>query len=95
MLTALSKRIKACAGIEDSNHQIIRWTRACGVTMIQIDAGSERSQPLERCHVPCKAPMARPAFDQMSIGASVRVAAHGFRKASWLLAADAAGDDGM
>ena len=40
-----------------------------------------------------KAPMDRPAFDQMSIGASVRVAAHGFRKASWLLAADAAGDD--
>lgn len=27
--------------------------------------------------------MDRPAFDQMSIGASVRVAAHGFRKESW------------
>eukprot|EP00435_Cladocopium_sp_Y103_P004325 s1524_g1.t1 len=31
------------------------------------------------------APMDRPAFDQMSIGASVRVAAHGFRKDGWFI----------
>ena len=58
--------------------------------------GLQRSQPVVfETMLPRKAPMDRPAFDQMSVGASVRVAAHGFRKASWLLAADAAGDDGM
>ncbi|CAK9061571.1 unnamed protein product [Durusdinium trenchii] len=32
-----------------------------------------------------RAPMDRPAFDQMSIGASVRVAAHGFFKDGWFI----------
>eukprot|EP00913_Durusdinium_trenchii_P033674 g31523.t1 len=32
-----------------------------------------------------EAPMDRPAFDQMSIGASVRVAAHGFFKDGWFI----------
>lgn len=63
------------------------WTGVVSMTddTIRVRTGMLWGEVMRVLWEKNKAPMDRPAFDAMSIGASVRVAAHGFRKDGWFI----------
>ncbi|CAJ1347420.1 unnamed protein product, partial [Effrenium voratum] len=77
--------------VKDQKEKVIalgnNWAGVVAMTetSVRVKSGMLWGELMRELWEVNKAPMDRPAFDQMSLGASVRVAAHGFHVGGWFI----------